>query len=168
MADTRMFPVPPKFNMDYLIQKITQMYQAKGFTVMAMPMGTGASIDFRKNDGGFHKYIGLALGIRATIMVQGDSIIINFSDDEWTGKIVGLALGWVLCFIPFVTAIIGIVRQLELPKSIGNDIQLIVSEYEMRSRSTVIEYCPECGTKISDPNAIACSNCGKTLETIFK
>jgi hypothetical protein len=121
-----MFPVPSNFNMDDMIQRITQMYQAKGFTVMAMPMGTGASIDFRKDDGGITKYVGLALGVRANIMIHNDNMIINFSDAEWTGKFVGLVVGWVFCFIPFIIAIIGCLRQLDLPNSIGNDIQMIV------------------------------------------
>ena len=127
MTDTKMFPVPPNFNMDNLIQQVTQMYQAKGFTVMAMPMGTSASIDFRKDDGGITKYIGLALGVKANIMVQDGNMIINFSDAEWTGKIVGLVVGWVFCLIPFIIALIGCARQLDFPNSIGNDIQMIVS-----------------------------------------
>ena len=126
MTDTRMFPVPPNFNMDEMIQKVTEMYQAKGFTVMAMPMGTGASIDFRKDDSGITKYIGLALGVRANIMMQNGNMIINFSDAEWTGKVVGLVIGWMFCLIPFIIALIGSLRQLELPKDIGNDIQMIV------------------------------------------
>ena len=125
MTDTRMFPIPLNFNMDEMIQQITQMYQAKGFTVMVMSMGTGASIDFRKNDGGITKYIGLALGVKANIMVQNGNMIINFSDAEWTGKIVALVVGWVFCLIPFITGLIGSLQQLELPTSIGNDIQLI-------------------------------------------
>ena len=126
MTDTKIFPLPPNFDMDEMIQQITQMYQAKGFTVMAMPMGTGAVIDFRKDDGGITKYLGLALGVKANIMVQNGNMIINFSDAEWTGKIVGLVIGWVFCLIPFIIALIGSFRQLELPNSIGNDIQMIV------------------------------------------
>jgi len=126
MTDTKIFPLPPNFDMDKMIQQITQMYQAKGFTVMAMPMGTGAVIDFRKDDGGITKYLGLALGVKANIMVQNGNMIINFSDAEWTGKIVGLVIGWVFCLIPFIIALIGSFRQLELPNSIGNDIQMIV------------------------------------------
>ena len=125
MADTRMFPAPPNFNMEETVKKVTQMYQAKGFTVMAMPMGAGALIDFRKNDGGIQKIMGLALGVKANIMLQDNNVIVNFSDAEWTGKIIGLAIGWILCLIPFITSIVGCVQQSGLPKSIGNDIQMI-------------------------------------------
>jgi len=128
LASTKMFPVTANFNMDNMIQKITQMYQAKGFTVMAMPLGTsGASIDFRKNDGGISKYVGLALGIKANIMLQNGTMVINFTDAEWTGKIVGLAIGWIFCFIPFIIAIIGCVQQLDFPNKLGNDIQMIAN-----------------------------------------
>ncbi|MCL2828372.1 MAG: hypothetical protein FWD99_06495 [Oscillospiraceae bacterium] len=128
MSGTKMFPVPPNFNMDDLVQKVTQMYQAKGFDVTSMPMGSGgASIDFRKNDGGIQKYVGLALGIRANIMLQNNTVVINFSDPEWTGKIVGLAIGWVFCLIPFIIAIVGCVQQSEFPQSVGNDIQALAN-----------------------------------------
>ena len=58
--------------------------------------------------------------------MQNGNMIINFSDAEWTGKVVGLVIGWMFCLIPFIIAIIGCLRQLELPTSIGNDIQMIV------------------------------------------
>lgn len=127
MSDTVMFPAPPNLDIQDLVGRITQMYQAKGFAVMAMPVGAGASIDFRKDDSGIKKYIGLALGIKANIMPQDGNLIVNFTDAEWTGKIVGLAVGWVFCLIPFITAIVGCVNQSGLPQSIGNDIRMLVS-----------------------------------------
>ena len=128
MAETKMFPVSPNFNMEDMVSKITQMYQAKGFVVTVMPMGaTGVSIDFRKDDDGIKKYIGLALGIKANIMLQNDNLVINFTDEEWTGKIIGLAIGWFLCCIPFIIAGIGCLHQLEFPKPLGNDIQIIAN-----------------------------------------
>jgi len=125
MAATTMFPISPNFNMQELITKITQMYQAKGFTVMAMPMGSGASIDFRKDDGGIKKYVGLALGVKANMMIQGETLIVNYSDAEWTGKIVGFIIGWFMCWIPCITAIIGSLKQSDLPKQIGTDLQML-------------------------------------------
>ena len=127
MSDVTMFPLPPNFNLQDLVAKITHMYQIKGFTVMAMPMGNGVSLDFRKDDEGIKKYVGLALGIRANIMIQGDTVIVNYTDAEWNGKIVGFIIGWFLCWIPCITAIVGTIQQNDLPKNIGNDLRMLAS-----------------------------------------
>ena len=128
---TNMFPITPNFNMQELTKQITQIYQAKGFSVIAIPIGTGVSITFSKNDSGIQKFIGLSLGIKANIMLQNEHIIVNFSDAEWTGKIIGFAIGWILCFIPFIIAIVGSIQQSDLPKSIGTDIQMLVSSMNL-------------------------------------
>ncbi|MCL1890570.1 MAG: zinc ribbon domain-containing protein [Coriobacteriia bacterium] len=125
MAETRMFTVAPDFDMNELVGKIAQMYQAKGFTVAAMPMGAGTSISFKKGEGGIQQYIGLGLGVRANIMPQGGNMSVNFSDADWTWKIVALVAGWFLCLIPVVTGAIGAIQQAQLPKEIGNDIQML-------------------------------------------
>ena len=61
-------------------------------------------------------------------MVADGVLTINFSDGDWTGKIIGLCVGWFICFVPFITAIIGCVKQSQLPKKIGNDAMMIASQ----------------------------------------
>jgi len=119
------FPVGPHFNMQNVVTQVVQMYQAKGFSVTVLPMGPAVQIDFRKGDDGITKYAGLALGVKANLTFQAGNMVINFTDQEWTGKIVGLAVGWILCLIPFITSIVGCVQQSSLPKSIGTDIQML-------------------------------------------
>ena len=63
-----------------------------------------------------------------TSMVANGVLSINFSDGDWTGKIIGLVVGWFICLIPFITAIIGCVKQSQLPKSIGNDAVIFASQ----------------------------------------
>ena len=181
MADTVMFPVAPGFNLQELTAKVMQTYQFKGFAVNAVPMGAGVSIDFRKGDSGITKYLGLALGIRANIMLQNGILVVNFCDAEWTGKIIGLAIGWIICFIPFITAIVGCVQQSALPTSIGNDIQMISSSVvppnapvggyqpapfqatyphgQNPSTAPQTQFCGRCGALV-DIHAQVCPHCG--------
>ena len=126
MSNSKTIPTQENFNLQNTIDRVVQLYQNKGFSVSVMPMGTGVSIDFRKDDGGIKKFIGLALGIKANIMVHERMIVVDFVDAEWTGKILALAVGWIFCFIPFITGIIGCIKQSELPNSIGNDIHMSV------------------------------------------
>jgi hypothetical protein len=169
MASSKMFPVPQQFNMQEMIGRITQTYQIKGFSVTSVRMGAGVSIDFRKDDAGFKKFVGLALGVKANIMVQNGNMIINFSDAEWTGKIVAIAVGWILCLVPFFLGIIGCVKQSGLPNEIANDIQMIAasqapenSQFNEVASAAVKppEYiCPNCGTQYNEPTNF-CGNCG--------
>lgn len=124
MAETKMIPISPNFDLNEMVTTLVQMYQAKGFEVMAMPMGQGVSISFEKDDSGIKKFLGLALGVTANITINNNTLMINFTDAEWTGKIIAVALG-VFLFIPFFTAGYGALKQSEFPKTIGKDIQII-------------------------------------------
>ncbi len=124
---TRVVPVDPNFDLNRLVVELTGVYTAKGFTVTSVPLPTGVTMTFAKSDEGFKKYVGLGLGITLYINVPGDNtIILSYSDAEWSGKIVAVAVGWLVCLIPLITGVVGIVNQLELPKKITNDITNIV------------------------------------------
>lgn len=51
--------------------------------------------------------MGLGKGITASCSLQNNTLVVNYLEGDWIGKIIGLAVGWILCFIPFITAIIG-------------------------------------------------------------
>ncbi|MCL2003968.1 MAG: hypothetical protein FWG72_08200 [Oscillospiraceae bacterium] len=127
MADTKTFPIGPNFNMNEMVAKLTQLYQSKGFQVSQIQIGTSVTLTFDKDTDGIKKFVGLGLGIKANISINNNALIVNFSDAEWTGKIIGLAVGWVLCLIPFLLACYGAVQQSDLPKKIGNDIQMLAA-----------------------------------------
>ncbi|HZK21605.1 MAG TPA: hypothetical protein VFC76_04925 [Oscillospiraceae bacterium] len=128
MAETKMIPIGQDFDLNEMVRSLIQIYQAKGFEVTAMQMGNGVSISFSKDDGGIKKIAGLALGVTANITINNNALMVNFTDAEWTGKIIaaiiGVFLGWILLLIPFFTAGYGAVKQMDLPKTIGKDIQM--------------------------------------------
>jgi hypothetical protein len=127
MADTKVFQTGPDFDMSALVQSIKQTYQAKGFTVSAMKIGNGISIKFSKNADGITKFIGMAQEVTANLtLTDGNTLYVNFTDAEWTGKIVGFIIGWFLCFIPIIFAVMGCIKQIELPKQISTDIQMLI------------------------------------------
>jgi len=128
MSDTRTIPINPGFNMDATVAQLQQLYSSKGFYVTAIPYNSGVSVEFSKDDSGFKKWIGLALGIRANISISNGFLYVTFTDAEWTGKIVAIAVGWFMCLVPLITGIIGAVAQNDLPKNIANDIQMLVME----------------------------------------
>ncbi len=127
MADTKMIPINSNFNMDNMVSKFTQMYQAKGFDVVTTKMGSGVSIKLSKDDDGIKKFVGLALGVTANITINDNSLIINFTDAEWVGKIIGICVGCIVCLFPALIAVYGVIKQSEFPKTITNDIQMLIN-----------------------------------------
>lgn len=132
MASNFSMNVSQDFNIGEFTEAISQQYQAQGFNVRVLKMNNSTKIVFDKGCGGMNTLLGLGQGISATCSLMGkdkDMLSVSFSDADWTGKIVGLAVGWIICFIPFITALIGLFRQLSLPKNIASDMQMILSNY---------------------------------------
>ena len=127
MADTLMINVSENFSMENLGMELQARYQAKGFKINMANMSNGLIIQFDKDCGGLNTVLGLGKGITANCTLNNDTLVVNYTNAEWTGKIIGLAVGWILCFLPFITAIIGCVGQLSLPKEINTDISMIVN-----------------------------------------
>lgn len=128
MADTVFINVTPDFNMHAFVNQLAEKYRMEGFTVTVADFNNSVILTFDKNTGGINMLLGLGQGIKATCMLSNGVLSINFSDGDWTGKIIGLAVGWFICLIPFVTAIVGCVKQSQLPKNIGNDAMVIASQ----------------------------------------
>ncbi len=128
MADTVYFNVAPNFDLHMFAGQLAEKYRMEGFNVSVADFSNAVVITFDKNTGGINMLLGLGQGIKATCMVAEGVLSINFSDADWTGKIIGLCVGWFICFIPFITAIIGCVKQSQLPKNIGNDAMMIASQ----------------------------------------
>ncbi len=128
MADTLMMNVPENFDLAAMAEQVREEFQMKGFMVAVMKMKNSVRIKFDRKCGGINMLLGLGQGITATCMIQnGDNLVVNYSDGDWTGKIIGLIAGWFLCWIPCITAIIGCVKQSSLPKNINDSIMMAVN-----------------------------------------
>ena len=120
--------VSEEFDVQAMAEELAANLQAKGYTARAVKMKNGARIAIEKGRGGINTILGMGEGITVAIMKQGnETLVATFSDAEWTSKIIGFVVGF-LCLIPFITAIIGTIRQLSLPKSIESELALLVSE----------------------------------------
>ena len=133
MASDFSVSVSENFDLEAMTDQLVQQYQAKGFKVRTIKMKNGVKITFDKKSGGINMVLGMGLRISATCTMLGkekDTLSVNFGDGDWTGKIVGCIVGWFLCFIPVITAIIGICKQLSLPNDIADDIQMLIAGEE--------------------------------------
>lgn len=119
--------VTNNFSMEKLGYELQGKYRSKGFQVNIATINNGLIVQFDKGCGGINTFLGLGKGITANCTLQGNTLIVNYTNPEWTGKIIGLAIGWILCFVPFITSLIGCMGQLSLPKEINTDIMIIVN-----------------------------------------
>ena len=128
MAQNFMMNVGDNFNIVEFSNRLADVYRAKGFAVNIAPTGNNSSvINFDKGTGGINTLLGLGLGVKANCTYSNGSLMINYFDEEWTGKIVGFVVGWFLCFIPLITAIIGTVQQFSLTGNINNDAMMVIN-----------------------------------------
>ena len=127
MEESTMFNVADTFDTEMFAEKLADTYRAKGYNVNVVKMNGIYSLTLDKGIGGINMLFGMGLGIKANITRNNDTVSISYSDAEWTSKIIGLVVGWFFCLIPFITAIIGSVQQLSLPKSISKDAQMIAA-----------------------------------------
>lgn len=127
VADNQMFQVSPDFDLQPIVAELARMYQAQGMSVNVAAIGQGFAVDFNNGNEGFNKYIGLGANIRANLIINNGVLYVNYTDADWSGKIVAFFIGWLLCWIPWVTCAVGIFKQLDLPNKIGNDIFMLVN-----------------------------------------
>ena len=130
MANMLTMDVKENFDMTELTERLMERYQMQGYLVQKMKMKNGVNLIISKKLGGINTLLGLGEGITVTITNRNNSLNVTYSNSEWTSKIIGLGVGWILCFIPFITAIMGCIRQSGLDDKINNDIMMLVNEQD--------------------------------------
>lgn len=128
MADSVMLNIGPSFDFNAFADRLAQMYAAQGFAVSVTDINNAKVIKFEKETGGINTVLGLGVGITATCSIYNGVLQIMYTDAEWNSKIIGGLIGWFVCLVPLITAIIGAVRQSDLPKNIGRDAGMIVAQ----------------------------------------
>lgn len=118
MAVSRMIPLAPGVQLTDVVNSAAANLQAQGFAVTAIPLGpTSVSLTAAKDRDGFKNFLGLGLESRATLILTQNGLSVSV-EDEWTNKIIALAIGWILCMIPFITGIVGAINQAGLAEKI--------------------------------------------------
>lgn len=119
MAKTSTIALAPGADIGYILKAAEQQLQAQGYEASSLVMGPGSgSLTVRKDRDGIKNLAGMGVECQTTVTVVNPGTLTVNVESEWGNKILALALGWILCWIPFVTGIIGCVSQSELPNKI--------------------------------------------------
>ena len=118
--------VSSNFNLETFCENLKKIYLNDGFDVTITTFDETVIMKFDKGCGGINTLRGLGRGITASFLLQDETLTFIYSDPDWTGKIVGVIVGWMLCLIPFFTAIGGALRQYKLPNIISSEIVRLI------------------------------------------
>lgn len=137
MAQDFIVNVNSDFDLVYFTQNLVDIYRARGFRVNVLTIENGCIVELGKELGGANSILGLGVGIKVSLYVKNNILSVSFSNEEWTSKIIAIALGFFFSafFLPvafIVTGIIGITRQLDLSKTIHSDITVILSSIQYK------------------------------------
>lgn len=123
MSTSRTIPLMKEIPLEDILHVTEQQLWQKGFQTQVYMMNAAtATLTVTKDRDGFKNILGMGLECRANITVMNNIMQVNI-EDEWTNKILAMAIGWILCWIPFITGIIGCVGQSELGGKVANDLQ---------------------------------------------
>ena len=110
-----------------VIQATALAMEAQGYKATIQMIGPNAGVlTITKSREGFSNILGLGLECRANFSAINDQLTVNI-DSEWANKVIAIAVGWFVCFIPVITGVVGTVSQLTLPDKIFNGIGMSVS-----------------------------------------
>ena len=123
MAKTTMLPLAEGVSIASVTNAAAENLRAQGFECNPVVLNdTLANLTVKIDRDGIKNIIGLGLECKASISIMNGTLNVSV-EDEWTNKIIAIAVGWFVCLIPFFTGIMGCVNQSGLSKKIFDAIQ---------------------------------------------
>ncbi len=127
MANNLIVNVSPTFNLGSFSEQLANIYRQKGYNANVVYLNGNTVITIEKDLGGINTVLGLGQGIKVNCAQSGNLLTVSYFDEEWTSKIIGIAIGWFLCFIPLITGAVGAYQQYSLPNNISNDARMLAA-----------------------------------------
>lgn len=123
----RNYPLRPDADLFSIIKAVALTMETQGYqsNIQMITPQTGV-LTIAKDREGFTNILGMGLECRANFAAINGQLTVNV-DGEWTNKIIAVAVGWFICFIPVITGIVGAVNQLSLPDKIFNAVNMSVA-----------------------------------------
>lgn len=124
MSKSINLPLYAKNGVADVVPITVQTLQAQGFNVQSTVMNAqAATLTVSKDNDGFQKIMGLGIECAVSLNLVGPNQLTVNVENKWTNKIIALAVGWILCFVPFITGIIGCINQDGFPDKIISAVQ---------------------------------------------
>ena len=123
----RNYPINPDADLFSVIKAVALTMETQGYeaNIQMISPPTGV-LTVKKDRDGFMNVLGMGLECRVNFASINGQLTVNI-DSEWTNKIIAVAVGWFVCFVPVITGVVGAVNQLSLPDKIFTAINMNVS-----------------------------------------
>lgn len=123
----RNYPLNPDADLFTIIKAVALTMETQGYeaNIQMISPQTGV-LTVKKDREGFMNILGMGLECRVNFAAINGQLTVNI-DGEWTNKIIAVAVGWFVCFIPVITGVVGAVNQLSLPDKIFTAINMNAS-----------------------------------------
>lgn len=170
MADSRTFNLLNGVTVEKLGEHLIAWFQTtKNMVSNGGPAEGGYFVQAKDADDGWKKISGMTKAIQIQLLKADNNVIVNCGFGNWSDKVGAGVIGWFL-FAPLaVTAIVGTVKQNQLP----NEVFAEIERYIMMGGNSVISsigsvlgegeiVCPKCRTKNSKGQKF-CKECGEKL-----
>ena len=123
----RNYPINPDADLFSVIKAVALTMETQGYesNVQMISPQTGV-LTVKKDRDGLLNALGMGIECRVNFASINGQLTVNI-DSEWTNKIIAVAIGWFVCFIPVITGVVGAVNQLSLPDKIFTAINMNAS-----------------------------------------
>lgn len=121
--------VSESFDFDSFCNQLAEEYRQKGFNVQnPSAMGTIRQIIIEKDNDGIQNYLGLGTQEEINITYTGNTLNATFNDGCQTMRFIAIGLGWFICFVPFITGIMGMSKHSNFTKELENSIRVFTAQ----------------------------------------
>lgn len=123
----RNYPLRPDADLFTIIKAVALTMETQGYEANVQMISPQSGVlTVKKDRDGFVNALGMGLECRVNFGAINGQLTVNI-DSEWTNKIIAVAVGWFVCFIPVITGIVGAVNQLSLPDKIFTAVNMNAS-----------------------------------------
>lgn len=122
----RNYPLRPDADLFAVIKAVALTMETQGYEASVQMISPQSGVlTVKKDRDGFVNALGMGLECRVNFGAINGQLTVNV-DSEWTNKIIAVAIGWFVCFIPVITGIVGAINQLSLPDKIFTAVNMNV------------------------------------------
>lgn len=120
-------PVKAGFQLSAALDLAKDRLTREGYDVETITFSPeSGKLKLSKDMSGAKKFVGMGVESEASITIMSGNVMNVTVENLWSNKIIALAVGWILCWVPFVTGCIGCSNQSKLPQKIEDTMKGVI------------------------------------------
>lgn len=126
-AKQMQIPIGEDFNLSKALELTKERFSNEGYNATATVFSPQCGkMTINKDMDGIKQYMGMGVECEANFTIMNGIVLSVSIESTWSNKIIALAVGWILCWVPFVTGCIGCSNQNKLPRKIEDVLKGVI------------------------------------------